>query len=81
MKKLILASFLAVLAGIPAFAQSWSSSVGSGNIAPNTTSDNPSGTFRYRTTEEINAHNAYAQDQTGTVAPRTVHHARKPLNN
>jgi hypothetical protein len=81
MKKLILAGFLAVLAGTPAFAQAYNSSYGTGNIAPNVTPGNPSGAFRYKTTEEINANNAYAQDRTGTVAPRKIHHVRKPVNN
>jgi hypothetical protein len=81
MKKLFLASILAALAGAPAFAQAYNSSYGSGNIAPNVTPDNPSGEFRYKTTEENNASNAYAQDKTGTVASRKIHHVRKPVNN
>ncbi len=82
MKKLILASILAVLAGTPAFAQAYNSSYGSGNIAPNVTPDNPTGVFRYKSADDsANANSAYAQDRTGTIAPRKVHHVRQPVNN
>jgi opacity protein-like surface antigen len=77
MKKMILAAVLAILASTSAFAQSWSSNYGSGNIAPNVTAANPDGVFRYpfrhnaRVAHNRSAHEAYAQaperDMTGSV--------------
>ena len=80
MKKMILAAVLATLAGSTAFAQSYSGSTGTGNIAPNVTAANPDGVFRYpvqhsaRVANTRSANQAYAQapgrDVTGSVGSR-----------
>ena len=65
MKKLILATALAALLGAPAFAQSYSSSIGSGNIAPAITPNSPHGVWGYPV--ENQGHGAYAQATTGSI--------------
>lgn len=66
MKKLLLATALAALLGSPAFAQSFNSSYGSGNIAPNVTASNPDGIFRYAPSDQ-SSNGAYAQAVTGSA--------------
>lgn len=88
MKKLILAAVLATVAGAPAFAQSYNPGYGSGNIAPNVTSANPDGVFRYqpanqpalhaRVAYRQNGRAAFAQDITGSVAPREFYKGTDP---
>lgn len=53
MRKLLTATALALAMTTvaPAFAQDFSSTWGTGNIAPNVTPDNPSGVFHYTPTD------------------------------
>jgi hypothetical protein len=90
MKKMILAAVLAMVAGTPAFAQSYSPGYGTGNIAPNVTQANPDGVFRYPVQNSAAAsrsahvaytrrgHEAFAQDVTGSVAPREFYKGTDP---
>lgn len=88
MKKLILAAVLATVAGAPAFAQSYNSGYGTGNIAPNVTQANPDGVFRYQPAGQParsahvaytrRGHEAFAQDVTGSVEPREFYKGTDP---
>jgi hypothetical protein len=82
MKKLLATAALLTVVVTPAFAQSFTPSYGTGNIAPMITPNSPDGMFKYPSTDHsaIQRHTAGIRNGAHAQAPAKAHNPKHASN-